>query len=115
VAIGAGEAILDMRCRRIFSFFQLFRETIGAMAAGTDCRDFLRFVEFVERSAISVEVPLPKFEFDARFSLFRRPAVSTAQHRHHRYGNRKWRELAPMKDGPHAFLILAGIVENRLL
>ena len=115
MAIGAGKAVLDVRSRRIFPFLQIFREAIGSMAARADCRDFLLLVPVVERLGAPVEVPLLKFEFDARFGLFVRPARPTPEHRCHCYDNRKWREFAAMKDCTHGFLGPGWIVEDRLL
>jgi hypothetical protein len=67
----------------------------------------------VEWLAAPVEVPLPKFELDARFGLFVRPARPTPEHRRHCYDNRKWREFATVKDCAHAFLVPGWIVKVR--
>src|SRR5208282_6145494 len=73
VTVGAGEAVLDVGRRRVFSIRQEFGKAGGAVAPRTNRRYFLVVVPLVERLGVAIEMTFPEFETDSRFRLFSRP------------------------------------------
>ena len=73
MAVGACEAVPDVRHRRILARSQVLRNAIGAVAARANRGDFLFLVPVMESFSVAIEMTLPELETDTDLLGFLRP------------------------------------------
>jgi len=105
MAIGACEAILDVRSRRALPVRQIFRNAIGAVAARANCKDFLFLIPVMEGFSLAVEMTLPELETNTHLRGLIRPSRRGGQKNCRDCGNRGNRQSVPMRSSGHPPLL----------